>query len=131
MVTSTSLNTKSLFLFFSIFVPIANQKSISALKASKISVHLLLKNSQDPSVSGCVPKLTLGRLKMLFCLVKITLKSIKSVERIIITCIGLDTPPHPKSFETNLQNITRDIFQTTTNQLMTSMPSVQFTVQGQ
>ena len=68
---------------------------------------------------------------MLFCLVKITLKSIKSVETIIITSIRLDTPPHPKSFETNLQNITRYIFQTTTNQLMTSMPSVPSTVQGQ
>ena len=37
--------------------------------------------------------------------------------------MGLDTPPHPKSLETNLQNITGDIFQTITKQLMTLMPS--------
>ena len=33
--------------------------------------------------------------------------------------MGLDTPPHPKSLKTNLQNITGDIFQTITKQLMT------------
>ena len=30
-----------------------------------------------------------------------TLKSIKSVETAIITCMDLDTPPHPRSLETN------------------------------
>ena len=32
----------------------------SVLKSSKISGHLLLKHSQDPSVSSCVPKLQAG-----------------------------------------------------------------------
>ena len=68
-------------------------------------------------------KLALGRLKMLFLLGKMTLISIKSVEIAIITDMGLGTPPHPKSMETNLENITADVFQTTTNQLMIPMPS--------
>ena len=41
----------------------------------------------------------------------------------IITGMGLDTPPHSKSPQKNLQNITGDIFQTITNQLMTPMSS--------
>ena len=36
----------------------------SALKASKISGHLLLRNSQDPLVSSCVPKLGTGTWKV-------------------------------------------------------------------
>ena len=36
----------------------------SALKASKISGHLLLRNSQDPLVSSCVPKLQTGTWKV-------------------------------------------------------------------
>ena len=36
----------------------------SALKASEISEHLLLRNSQDPLVSGCVPKLQAGTWKV-------------------------------------------------------------------
>ena len=36
----------------------------SALKASKISGHLLLRSSQDPLVSGCVPKLQAGTWKI-------------------------------------------------------------------
>ena len=52
-VASPSLNIKSLFLFFSIpcSLPI---KSLSALKAPKISGHLLLGNSQDPLISSCI-----------------------------------------------------------------------------
>ena len=65
-----------------------------------------------------------------------TLKSIKSVEKAIITGMGLDRLPQQKSLDTNLQNITRDIFQNTTNQLMTPMPSpklsnCKFRVSGQ
>ena len=36
----------------------------SALKASKISGHLLLRNSQDPLVSSCIPKLQTGTWKV-------------------------------------------------------------------
>ena len=36
----------------------------SALKASKISEHFLLRSSQDPLVSGCVPKLQAGTWKV-------------------------------------------------------------------
>ena len=41
------------------------------------------------------------------------------METAIITDMGFDTPPHPKALETNLQDTTRDMFQTNTNQLMT------------
>ena len=60
---------------------------------------------------------------MLFCLVKTTWKSVKSVETAIIAGMGLDTPPHQKSIKTNLQNITRDIFQSTMKQLMAFIAS--------
>ena len=63
MVTSPSLNIRSLFLFFNISVSIAKSLS-SALKASKISGHLLLRSSQDPLVSGCIPKLQAGTWKV-------------------------------------------------------------------
>ena len=53
-------------------------------------------------------KLVLGKLKMLFCLVKMTKKSVKSVETAIIT---VDTPPHQKSLKAILQSLTEDIFQ--------------------
>ena len=81
------------------------ETSSSALKASNISGNLLLRNSQDALVSGCVRKLQTDTLTA------------------IITGKGLDKPPHPKSVKPNLQTITRDIFQTTTSQLMTPMPS--------
>ena len=79
---------------------------------------------------------TLGRFKILFCLAKMTLKLSKSVETGIITDMGLDTPPHEKPPEINLQNITRNISQTTTNQLMTPMSfpklsNCRFRVSGQ
>ena len=47
-----------------------------------------------------------------------------SVETAIIAGMGFNTPPHPKSLEINLQNITSNIFHTTANQLMTRMPSM-------
>ena len=66
-------------------------------------------------------KLVLGKLKMLFCLVKMTKKSVKSVETAIIT---VDTPPHQKSLKAILQSITEDIFQLYyTKQSMTLMAS--------
>ena len=68
-------------------------------------------------------KLVLGRLKVLFHLAKMTPKSIKYVETAIVTGMGLNTLPHQKSQEPNLPNITGDIFQNTTNQLMTAMLS--------
>ena len=68
-------------------------------------------------------KLVLGRLKVLFHLAKMTPKSIKYVETAIVTGMGLNTSPHQKSQEPNLPNITGDIIQNTTNQLMTAMLS--------
>ena len=44
--------------------PLAIKSLSSALKASKISGHLLLRSSQDPLVSGCVPKLQTGTWKV-------------------------------------------------------------------
>ena len=60
---------------------------------------------------------------MLFCLAKMSLKLDKSTETPIITDMGLDKPPLEKPPETILQNIMGNIFQTTTTQLMTFMPS--------
>ena len=60
--------------------------------------NVLLRSSQDPLNF----KLALGRLKMLFRLAKMALKSIKSVETAIITGMGLDTSPHQKPRDTNL-----------------------------
>ena len=119
--------------------PLPIKSLSSALKASKISEHLLLRNSQDPLVSSCVPKLRTGTWKVevavLSCENDIKISPV-CVETAIITSMGLDTPPHPKSLKTNLQNITRDIFQTVTKQLMTPMPSpklsnCRFRVSGQ
>ena len=44
--------------------PLPIKSLSSALKASKISGHLLLRNSQDPLVSSCVPKLRTGTWKV-------------------------------------------------------------------
>ena len=44
--------------------PLRIKSLSSALKASKISVHLLLRNSQDPLISSCVPKLQTGAWKV-------------------------------------------------------------------
>ena len=43
-------------------LPIKNLSS--ALKASKVSGHLLLRRFQDPLVSGCIPKLQAGTWKV-------------------------------------------------------------------
>ena len=43
--------------------PLPVRSLTSVLKSSKISGHLLLKHSQDPSVSSCVPKLQAGQLE--------------------------------------------------------------------
>ena len=44
--------------------PLPIKSLSSALKASKISGHLVLRNSQDPLVSSCVPKLQTGTWKV-------------------------------------------------------------------
>ena len=63
-VLTSPLSIKSLFLFFSISLSIANNRLSSALNASKISGYLLLRTSQDTLVSGCVPKLQTGTWKV-------------------------------------------------------------------
>ena len=99
-------------------------KSLSwALKASKISGHLLLRSSKDCLVSSCVPKLQTGTWKVedavLPCENNTKISQVCGTA--IITGMGLNTPPHQKSLKTNLQNITRDIFQSTMKQSMTLM----------
>ena len=44
--------------------PLPIKSLSSALKASKISGHVLLRNSEDPLVSGCIPKLQTGIWKI-------------------------------------------------------------------
>ena len=44
--------------------PLPIKSLSSALKASKISGYLLLRNSQDPFISSCVPKLHTGAWKV-------------------------------------------------------------------
>ena len=96
------------------------------LKASKISGHLLLRSSQDPLVSGCIPKHQAGTWK-----VDDAVSSCENDTKINQVCrnshhnrhgLGYTTTPKVPR-HTNLQNITGDIFQNTTNQLMTPMPS--------
>ena len=54
-------STSSLCFYSSVSLcPLPIKNSSSALKASKISGHLLLRNSKDPLVSSCVPKLQIG-----------------------------------------------------------------------
>ena len=109
--------------------PLPIKSLSSALKASKISGHLLLKNSQDPLVSSCVPKLqtVLGKLKILSCHVTVILNSIKSVEATIITGLGFNTPPFQRSQKTNPQKTTGNIYRTTIEQLMAPMPCPKLT----
>ena len=58
-------STSSLCFYSSVSpCPLPIKSLSSALKASKISGHLLLRSSQDPSVSGCVPKLQAGTWKV-------------------------------------------------------------------
>ena len=118
--------------------PLPIKSLSSALKASKISGHLLLRNSQNPLISSCGPKLHTGAWKVedtvLSCESELNL--IKSVEANIITSLGLDTPPLSRSQKANLQKTTRDIYQATTEQLTTVMPcpkpfNCRFKVSGQ
>ena len=88
-----SLNIKSLFLFFSIFVSISNKKFINSAKRFKNWWTFTFKKvSKFFSL-----KISVLGLKMLLCLVKLTRKSIKSVEMAIITDTGLDTHQHTQS----------------------------------
>ena len=63
------------------------------------------------------------------------LNSIKSVEAKIITGLGLDTPPFPRSQKTNLQKTTGDIYisnhHRTNNNTYAMSKAVQLQVQGQ
>ena len=57
--------TSSLYFYSSASpCPLLIKSLSSALKASKISGHLLLRNSQDPLISSCVPKLHTGAWKV-------------------------------------------------------------------
>ena len=132
-------STSSLYFYSSACpCPLPIKSLSSALKAAKISGHLLLINFQNLFVSSCVPKLQtgLGRLKILSCQVRATLNSVKSVKANIITGLGLDTPRLPRSQKINLQKTTENIYQTTTQQMMTTMPcpkisNCRFSVSGQ
>ena len=58
-------STSSLCFYSSVSpCPLPVKSLSSALKASKISGHLLLRNSQDPLVSSCIPKLQAGTWKV-------------------------------------------------------------------
>ena len=58
-------STSSLCFYSSVSLcPLPIKSLSSALKASKISGHLLLRNSKDPLVSSCVPKLQIGTWKV-------------------------------------------------------------------
>ena len=58
-------STSSLCFYSSVSpCPLPLKSLSSALKASKISGHLLLRNSKDPLVSSCVPKLQTGTWKV-------------------------------------------------------------------
>ena len=58
-------STSSLCFYSSVSrCPLPIKSLSSALKASKISGHLLLRSSQDPLVSGCIPKLQAGTWKV-------------------------------------------------------------------
>ena len=139
MVTSPSLKFKSLFLFFSISLSTLPIKSLlSALKASKISGNLLLRSSQDTLVSGCIPKLQTGTWKVEDAVSSCEndIKTNQVSENSHYNRHGLGCTTTPKFHDTNLQSITRDIFQNTTNQLMAPMFSpklsnCKFRVSGQ
>ena len=63
VVTSPSLNIKSFYSSVSP-CPLSIKSLSSALKASKIRGHLLLRSSQNTLVSDCIPKLQTGPLKV-------------------------------------------------------------------
>ena len=58
-------STSSVCFYSSVFLcPLSIKNLSSALKGWKISGHLLLRSSQDPLVSGCVPKLQASTWKV-------------------------------------------------------------------
>ena len=58
-------STSSLCFYSSVYLcPLPIKSLSSALKASRISGHLLLRNSKDPVVSSCFPKLQTGTWKV-------------------------------------------------------------------
>ena len=95
-----------------------------ALKASKISGHLLLTNSQDPLVSNCVFELQGGTWKVqdavLSCENNI---KIKSLETAAITGMGLETPSHQKFLKQNFKTLLEIYFRLPQKKLMMPMPS--------
>ena len=104
--------------------PLSIKSLSSALKASKISGHLLLRNSQGPLISSSVPKLQTGAWK-----VEDTVLSCESEIKFNKICgsqynnrLGFGYTTIPKSQKTNLQKTTGDVYQTTTEQLMTLIP---------
>ena len=96
-----------------------------ALKPSKIRGDLLLRSSQDLLVPGCIPKLQTGTWKVgdavSSCEYDIKINQVYGNTHHNRHGLGYTTTP--KSLETNHQNITTDIFQTITNQLMAPIPS--------
>ena len=98
----------------------------SALKASKISGLLLLRNSQDPIVSSCVRKPQSGTWKngdaISSCENDIIINEVCGNGHII--GMALVTPPYQKSLKTNPQKITRDISEhhKSTDDTYTPMP---------
>ena len=99
--------------------PLSIKSLSSALKASKISGHLLLRNSQDPLISSCLPKLQTGAWK-----VEDTVLSCESDIKFNKICgshynnrLGLGYTTTAKVPKKNLQKTTGDIYQTTTEQL--------------
>ena len=119
-------STSSLCFYSSVSLcPLPIKNLSSALKASKIGGHVLLRNSKAPLVSSCIPKLQTGTWKVedavLSCKNDIKISQVCGSDH--QTGMGLDTPPHQKSLKTNLQNITGDIFQSTTKESMTLLAS--------
>ena len=58
-------STSNLCFYYSVSpCPLPITSLSSALKASKVSRHLLLRSSQDPIVLGCIPKLQTGTWKV-------------------------------------------------------------------
>ena len=99
--------------------PLSIKSLSSALKASKISGHLLLRNSQDPLISSCLPKLQTGAWK-----VEDTVLPCESDIKFNKICgshynnrLGLGYTTTAKVPKKNLQKTTGDIYQTTTEQL--------------
>ena len=117
-------STSSLCFYSSVSpCPLPIKSLSSALKASKISGHLLLRNSKDPLVSSCIPKLQTGTWK-----VEDAVSPGENDIKINQVCGNSHHDRHGLGYTTtpkvpNLQNITGDIFRNTIKQLMTPMLS--------